>query len=238
MKAIYEPSGKAKEYSELALNLYSGCSHGCTYCYAPGVLRRKTEEFHENPIPRAGILEQLEKDLKKTDIDKSVLMCFTSDPYQPAEEKWMTTRCAISLFNRYKQKHSILTKNKLVLRDMDIFDKDLIQIGMSVVFIDDNMRHRYEPYASSIQERYLVLRELSKKGFKTFLSIEPVIDDEQALNVIETFSFVDVIKVGKINHNNFIESRVDWKRFTQKALVKLERIGKEYYIKESLRSYM
>ena len=42
MGYIYEPKGRAREYGELALNLYSGCRHGCKYCYVPAVLRRKT----------------------------------------------------------------------------------------------------------------------------------------------------------------------------------------------------
>lgn len=40
MKPIYEPSGAAKEYGDLAINIYTGCPHGCFYCFAPSVLRR------------------------------------------------------------------------------------------------------------------------------------------------------------------------------------------------------
>jgi DNA repair photolyase len=55
MKAIYEPSGKAKEYGNLACNLYKGCGHKCSYCYAPSVLRMDRQEFYNNPQPREGI---------------------------------------------------------------------------------------------------------------------------------------------------------------------------------------
>lgn len=32
-KAIYNPSGKAGEYSSWACNFHVGCSNGCEYCY-------------------------------------------------------------------------------------------------------------------------------------------------------------------------------------------------------------
>ena len=49
MSIIYEPRGKAREYSELAANLYTGCSHGCRYCYCPAILRKKIDEWAANP---------------------------------------------------------------------------------------------------------------------------------------------------------------------------------------------
>lgn len=45
-KLIYRPKGRAGEYAKLALNVYRGCDHGCTYCYSPRILRRKREDFH------------------------------------------------------------------------------------------------------------------------------------------------------------------------------------------------
>jgi DNA repair photolyase len=62
---IYEPGGRAREYAALAANLYSGCGHGCKYCYAPDVLHRKREVFHQNPTVREAVLEQFEKDCQQ-----------------------------------------------------------------------------------------------------------------------------------------------------------------------------
>ena len=55
---IYEPRGKAREYSPLAVNLYFGCGHRCEYCYAPSFLHKTDKEFCE-PEPRADILEKI-----------------------------------------------------------------------------------------------------------------------------------------------------------------------------------
>ena len=58
MKPIYEPKGKAKEYGDYALNIYTGCPHRCYYCFAPSVLRRDREKFHSDDADR--VLEAIE----------------------------------------------------------------------------------------------------------------------------------------------------------------------------------
>lgn len=55
MKPIYEPKGKAKEYGDYALNIYTGCPHRCYYCFAPSVLHRDREKFHSDIRPREGV---------------------------------------------------------------------------------------------------------------------------------------------------------------------------------------
>lgn len=83
-KPIYEPRGRAREYGELAVNIYTGCNHGCSYCYAPAVLHRGREKFAEVQ-PRPGIVEAVRRQLereKKT--GRTIFLCFTCDPY-PAE---------------------------------------------------------------------------------------------------------------------------------------------------------
>jgi len=65
MNIIYEPKGRAREYAELAANLYSGCAHGCEYCYAPGALRVNRTDFRLCVKPRKDCLQQLEKDAAK-----------------------------------------------------------------------------------------------------------------------------------------------------------------------------
>ena len=53
---IYEPKGRAREYSPLAANLYRGCGHGCIYCYAPAVTFTAREVFRSHPCPRQDVL--------------------------------------------------------------------------------------------------------------------------------------------------------------------------------------
>jgi len=62
LTAIYEPQGAAREYAELAVNLYRGCGHRCAYCSSPGILRMSREEFDSGAVPRDGILEALKRE--------------------------------------------------------------------------------------------------------------------------------------------------------------------------------
>ena len=81
---IYEPRGKAREYSQLAANLYRGCGHRCVYCYAPDSTHATKKDFHI-PKPRENVLEKLILDSKELQRERStalVLLCFTCDPYQ------------------------------------------------------------------------------------------------------------------------------------------------------------
>ena len=104
MKVIYEPKGRAKEYADLAFNIYKGCSHGCKYCYAPACLRRKPEDFRENISPRWDTLEKFSTDCDELACkgdERRILFSFLSDPYQSEVcqlsyvtidgEQWCTT---------------------------------------------------------------------------------------------------------------------------------------------------
>ena len=64
-KPIYEPKGKAKEYGDYAINIYTGCPHRCFYCFAPNVLRKDREKFHTEVRPREGIVEATRKQIEK-----------------------------------------------------------------------------------------------------------------------------------------------------------------------------
>ena len=81
---IYAPKGKALEYSPLALNLYSGCIHGCLYCFAPTILRKSPAQFKGGAHPKKDLLARIERQCKKMQGDpRQVLLCFACDPYQP-----------------------------------------------------------------------------------------------------------------------------------------------------------
>ena len=111
MRVIYEPKGRAKEYTPLAANLYRGCSHGCGYCFAPLVIRMKKEIFTKQPQPRREILKALEKDAMRFRGDeREILLSFTSDPYQHLEMELGITRQVIEILIANDLRFTILTK--------------------------------------------------------------------------------------------------------------------------------
>ena len=239
-KIIYEPAGRAKEYSPLAANLYSGCSHGCKYCYVPKFCRKKPDNFHQEVKPRKDILKLIEIDafnLKNQGIPP-VLLCFTCDPYQPSEEELKITRQTLKIFNRYNLPFQVLTKGGMLAeRDFDLYTKyDFF--ATSLTLLDEKDSLNWEPGAKPPRERIETVKKAHQAGIKTWVSLEPVIEPEQTLEIIKmTHSFVDKYKVGKLNHHEH-HKNIDWKDFAQKVVNLLEKLGKDYYIKIDLAEYL
>ncbi len=237
MSLIYEPKGKAREYSPLALNIYNGCDHDCSYCYI------KTMPFYKqntNPFPKANILENLEKELNKTKITKQVLLSFLGDPYCKAEMELGITRKVLEILNKHNVPVAILTKGGTrCLRDLDLFKEfNNIKVGVTLTFNggNDNSK-RFEPGASSPIDRLLALSVLHKNGIKTWASFEPVISPDESLNMIEfSLPHVDQYKLGKWNHDPRADN-IDWKEYVNSAIKILRRAGKQFYVKEDLRKY-
>jgi len=238
-RVIYTPSGAAREYSELAVNLATGCEHGCKYCYAPSIRGTSREDFKTRIILRNNFSKNLESDLKEMSElqdTRRVLLCFMTDAYQPLLAK--DTRGYLELFRKYDIAFQVLTKNgKLAENDFDLYsEKDAY--ASTIIFSDEETRKYYEPSAGTLRERIDSLKKAKELGIETWVSLEPVIIPEQALEVIElTKDFTDHYKVGKIN--NFDTGiKVNWYQFTKDVINKLEKENKSYYVKDSLKPYM
>lgn len=123
---MYVPRGKAREYGDYAVNIYTGCPHNCPYCYVPQVLHVSREEFHSHVEPRTGIVEGLEKQLRKMQdggiTGKLVHLCFTCDPY-PMGVDTSVTREVIQCLKKYGHHVQILTKGD-GMRDVDLLDME------------------------------------------------------------------------------------------------------------------
>ena len=239
MKVIYEPKGAALEYSQLAVNIYKGCLHGCKYCYVPKCLRTTAEEFHSKVSRRNAILESLEKDcqeMQKKSDNREVLMCFTTDPYQPADNT--LTRKALEIFGEYGIKVQVLTKGGTrAVRDFDLLKKNDWKFATTLLFCKESSRKKFEPNAASVADRVEAIKTAHNMGIHTWVSVEPVIYPDEALYVINKLSpFVDFWKVGKINHNKELERGVDWHKFV--CDVKRTIPEEKLLIKDALKKYL
>jgi len=239
---IYEPRGRAREYSELAANLYSGCDHACSYCYAPLATRKKRDSFCFSK-PREGVLNKFLADaieLEKQNEKRPILLSFTTDPYQTLDVKYHLTRDAIKILHAHNLRVSILTKGgKRSERDFDLLsaNKELSEYGTTLVFIDELMQEKIEPGAAPIKERIEALKKAHKLGIRTYVSLEPVWFPDDALKFIDlTHKFVDLFKVGKLNYNPQ-QYNVDWTIFRNDVILKLKEYGNDYYIKKDLEKY-
>ncbi|MGA2913146.1 MAG: radical SAM protein [Methanoregula sp.] len=239
---IYESRGRAREYCELAANLYRGCSHCCTYCYAPSTLHLSRNEFCKSTV-RPDVLIKFEKDaeiLESQREKRSILLSFTTDPYQHIDIKEQLTRKAIKILHDHELKVSILTKGgKRSERDFDLLIKhpELSEYGVTLVFTDPKYQKEIEKAAASTEERIASLKAAHDLGIFTYVSLEPVWFPEQSLKLIDlTHKFVDFYKIGKLNYNPQ-QKTVDWSKFKKELIEKLDCFGKKYYIKKSLQIF-
>ena len=224
MKPIYEPKGKAKEYGDLAINIYTGCPHRCFYCFAPNVLRKDREQFHSCVYPRKDIVAEVKKQLEKEQIKgKLIHLCFTCDPY-PTGYDTTPTREIIKAIKESGNNVQILTKGDGT-RDFDLLDEnDWYGITLDGIKTLTN------------RDRLNSLAEAHSRGIKTWVSFEPVTNERQFFIGLHCVQFVvDKVKIGKLNYH---PSNINWKEFGEKAEALCKELKIEYYIKDSLREEM
>ena len=224
MKPIYEPKGKAKEYGDLAINIYTGCPHRCFYCFAPNVLHKDREQFHSCVEPRKNIVEEVKKQLEKEQIKgKLIHLCFTCDPY-PTGYDTTPTREIIKAIKESGNNVQILTKGDGT-RDFDLLDEnDWYGITLDGIKTLTN------------RDRLNSLAEAHSRGIKTWVSFEPVTNEREFFIGLHCVQFVvDKVKIGKLN---YYPSNINWKEFWEKAETLCKALGIEYYIKDSLREEM
>jgi DNA repair photolyase len=237
MAAIYEPRGMAREYAPLACNLYRGCTHGCTYCYAPGCLRMTPDSFHAESTLRKGILEDLRKEAPTyAGNAHPVLFSFTSDAYQPEETG--DTREALKIMRDAGCPFQVLTKGGTrACRDFDLYGKR-DAFGTTLAHEWDKDRALWEPNAATVKDRIAAIKAAHSLGIRTWVSIEPVIYPVPPIHLIESLSpWVDEWRVGKLNHHHQSKN-VDWYDFADRVSAALEASGRDYMVKDALQPFL
>lgn len=250
MKVVYEPKGPAREYSELAVSLYRGpCPCRCRYCYAPNIMRLKGEKLAlwlaSEFGPRKNILKMLESDCRKLQAqgdEREILASFMHDlPRYPS-----VLFDAMMIFSNYGRRITVLTKRPTLMRGrLEYFREHGFRLATSLSWRDDEFRLSWEPYADSVRDRIEMLREARAHGVGTWVSVEPVIDPEQALGAVESvMSLTDEIRVGGMNATTVelrqIKKTMDWVKFVAdlKALFANAPDGTaKLVVKEALREY-
>jgi len=183
--------------AEFSMNPYQGCEHGCVYCYA-----RNTHpywgysaglDFERKILVKRDAPKLLEKTIQAPNWKAATIMFSgNTDCYQPAEQKYQITRQMLEVLWKYRHPVSLVTKNKLILRDIDILEKmakyDLVHVAISITTLEEPLRRLLEPRTSSVLGRLDTIEKLSEKGIPVSALAAPVIP---GLNEHEIFSIAE-----------------------------------------------
>ncbi|GLR16261.1 PA0069 family radical SAM protein [Portibacter lacus] len=167
-----------------SLNPYQGCEHGCIYCYA-----RPTHnywgyssglDFEQKILVKKNAAELLENKLKSKKWKTApIALSGNTDCYQPIEAKLRITRSLLEVFYSYRHPVTIITKNSLILRDLDILKKlnehHLLHVAVSVTSLDQKLQQRLEPRTASPQGRLKIIKTLSDSGIPVMAMMAPII---------------------------------------------------------------
>jgi DNA repair photolyase len=167
-----------------SINPYQGCEHGCIYCYA----RNAHEywgfsaglDFERKIIIKKNAAELLAKAFAKKNYEpKVVVMSGNTDCYQPVERKLGITRKLLEVFLDYRNPVSIITKNNVILRDVDLLRElasmDLVSVAVSVTGVSEKLRQKLEPRTTTYANRFRVIETLSKQGIPCMVMAAPMI---------------------------------------------------------------
>ncbi len=141
-----------------SLSAYTGCGHGCLYCYASSYIIR-----FSSPRPKKDFLARLGKELPKIPKNSIITISNSSDPYLPLEKKHKLTRNALKILKDYDLKLLFVTRSALILRDIDLIKEcKNVVISFTLTTLKEALAKKLEPAASSPKERVAAMKELSK----------------------------------------------------------------------------
>lgn len=237
---IYAPKGQAGEYAPLAANPYRGCGHKCAYCYVPTVIRMDRAEFDAGAVRRDGFLSSLRSDAAKYQamgITEQVMLSFTTDPYPPSDD--ILTRHVLASLQEFGLAICTLTKGgRRALRDLDLFRPDRDAFASTLTSLDPIFSRKWERGAADPADRIATLRKFHERGIFTWVSLEPTIDVEASLSIIDaTHGFVDLYKIGRVNYSGLTRT-TDWEAYTHRMMHRLQQYGSKHYFKHDLQPYL
>ena len=250
-KAIYKPKGKAGEYAEWACNLYVGCSNDCSYCYCKrgvlahamgGPVPKLKSCFRDEDHALEVFIKELEANLAELQ-KSSLFFTFSSDPMIP-ETRELNWDCIVQSVIRDVHVQ-VLTKNADFIHDPRIGISgfgpfgavkgskifDMIAWGFTLTGHDE-----LEPGASITEERIEAMRMLHNAGYRTFASLEPVVDPVSTLAMFNlTKGCCDLFKVGLmsgVSKDYYDKSEV------RRMAETIAESGKPVYFKKSITDYL
>jgi DNA repair photolyase len=191
-----------------SLNPYQGCEHGCIYCYA-----RNTHpywgfsaglDFERKILIKRNAAHLLEETIKKKNWTATpVMFAGNTDIYQPAERRFGLTRACLEVFWKYRHPVSLITKNSLILRDLDLLEKlaaeNLVHVAISITTLQEELRSFLEPRTATVAQRLRTVKTLTEHGIPVFVMMAPIIpglNDHEIMPLVEAVAALGALNVG------------------------------------------
>jgi len=156
--------------AKMSLNPYTGCPHGCIYCYASSYIPR----FQECR-PKVDLLKRLEKDLAKIEPGTFVAMSNSSDPYPSMERELKLSRGCLQMLKKKDCRVQVVTKSDLVAEDADLLASMKATVAVTVTTLKDSICRKLEPGAALPGKRLDAMRILADRGVPVSARIDPII---------------------------------------------------------------
>jgi len=169
---------------EQSINPYRGCEHGCIYCYARpshSYLNLSAGiDFETRLFAKTNAAELLHRELAKPGYRCSPInIGANTDPYQPIERRYRITRSVLEVLAEYRHPCTIITKNALIERDLDLLvpmaQANLVHAFVSVTSLDNRLASTLEPRASAPHRRLRAVATLNEAGVPCGVMVAPII---------------------------------------------------------------
>lgn len=192
----------------LSMNPYQGCEHGCIYCYARNVHQywgfSAGLDFERKIIVKPEAPELLDKQLSNPKWKvEPIMLSGNTDCYQPAERKFKLTRRMLEVLLKHRHPVGMITKNALILRDLDILSElakhRLVHVMVSITSLNEELRQVMEPRTVTAKNRLRVIEELNKAGVPAGVMNAPVIpglNSEEVPSVIKAAAEHGAVNAG------------------------------------------
>jgi DNA repair photolyase len=166
------------------MNPYQGCEHGCLYCYARNSHQywgySAGLDFEKKILYKPNAAKLLEEAFQNPKWEvEPIMLSGNTDCYQPVERKMGITRSLLEVCLKYRHPVGILTKNTVILRDLDILSEmaklNLVVANVTVTSLDETLRQRLEPRTATYKNRLNVLKKLSENNIPCGIMMAPII---------------------------------------------------------------
>lgn len=180
---LTEPTGFISHY-DYTLNPYSGCTFGCTYCYAAFFVpdAAKQESWGQWVTVKENALALLKRKRANSLRGKTIYMSSVTDPYQPIELDLELTRSILQELITYHQpKLVVQTRSPIVTRDIDLLQQfEQVRVNMTVTTDDEAIRKVFEPNCASIPARLNAITKIHQANIPACITLSPLLPVKDA----------------------------------------------------------